>query len=170
VIIIVLIGIVGELGSGKTLSLTFMAYRNYVKGKKIYANYHLGFPSTLVTDVEQINDMHEGFFAGDELWLWLDSRVSGSRKNRFISAILIKSRKRDVQIAFTAQGLHQIDKRIRTILDFVAVPMLDKNETICKLPIYTYPYGTLVKIYKFPTAPFFKLYDTKEEINPIEDV
>jgi len=166
----VLIGIVGELGAGKTLALTFMAYRNYMKGKKIYANYHLKFPSTLVRDIEQINDMKEGFFAGDELWLWLDSRVSSSKKNKVISSILVKSRKRDVQIGFTAQGLHQIDKRIRTILDFVATPMLDKNEKICKLPIYTFPYGSLVKMYRFPTEQFFNLYDTKEEISPLDDI
>lgn len=55
-----------SLGSGKTLSLTYLAYRNLVKGLKIYSNYHLGFPFEYVSNVKQLNKMQEGFFAGDE--------------------------------------------------------------------------------------------------------
>ena len=38
----VLFGIFGELGSGKTLLLTYLLFKKWIlEGQKIYANYHL---------------------------------------------------------------------------------------------------------------------------------
>lgn len=59
----------GNLGAGKTLALTYLAWRNHRKGIKIYSNYEL--KSIPYVDVKSVNDvlgMREGFFAGDELW------------------------------------------------------------------------------------------------------
>jgi len=67
----VLMAITGNLGSGKTLSLTYLAYRNLMKGLTIYSNYHLMFPFNYVTSVKQLNSMKSGFFAGDEKHLLL---------------------------------------------------------------------------------------------------
>ena len=156
------------LGAGKTLSLTYLAIRNYAKGRKIYSNYKLkGIPFTPVTTLEQIENMKGGFFAGDEFWSWIDCRCSGAKKNKLISSILLKSRKRDVHIAYTLQGFHQIDKRVRTITDFVAIPMLSPNEKFCRLAIYNQA-KQLIKMYKFKTAPVFKFYDTKEEVASLD--
>src|SRR3989304_7175833 len=97
----VLVAIVGELGCGKTLALTYLAWHNYInKGRQLYSNYSLKMPYTAIETTEDINDMHSGVFCGDELWLWLDSRASHSKKNRFIAAILAKSRKRDLEIIY----------------------------------------------------------------------
>lgn len=42
-------------------------YRNYWKGKTIFANYALKkIPFTPVINPEQIQTMQDGFFAGDE--------------------------------------------------------------------------------------------------------
>jgi len=68
-IAMVLMAITGNLGSGKTLSLTYLAYRNLLKGMKIYSNYHLKMPYTHVGTVKQLDRMTQGFFAGDESWL-----------------------------------------------------------------------------------------------------
>jgi len=68
----VLMAIVGSLGIGKTLALTYLAWRNYRKGVKIYANYDLKIPYTPVKTIKDVLNMKEGFFAGDELWNWLD--------------------------------------------------------------------------------------------------
>jgi len=326
----VLIAFVGELGAGKTLALTYLAWRNYNKGQTIYANYHLGFPFKLIDSPEKIEEMREGFFAGDELWNWCDcvsddtkimthndainvsdcinanpvqsvcfdtmkiensnishvlkrlpeknekiillktstkslkasknhrlfkfdglqlresllkdlkagdyiltadavnpaikkeygkfseidymrkimnssmllekitsireirpkgylydlsvpshenyiangivvhnSRVSGSKKNKLISAILLKSRKRGINIGYTAQHLSQVDKRMRNITDFIAVPQLTPQETWCRLRVYHAISGQLIKMYKFETAPIFKMYKTEEEVKDL---
>jgi hypothetical protein len=163
----VLIAFVGELGCGKTLALTYLAWRNSNKGQAIYANYHLNFDFTMIDSPEKIEDMREGFFAGDELWSWCDSRVSGSNKNKVISAILLKSRKRGINIGYTAQHLSQVDKRMRNITDFIALPQLTPNETECRLRIHHAVSGQMIRMYRFKTAPIFQMYSTNEEIKDL---
>jgi len=163
-----LMGVIGELGSGKTLGMTYMGIRNYVKyegTRTIFANYHLfDVPFNFVDSPEQIDDIHSGIFLADELWLWLDSRVSSSKRNRFVSAILAKSRKRDLDILYTSQSFSQVDKRVRKITDFVAVPSHNEASHRCTIRIYTNPAGDLIKILKFNAIPIYELYDTTEEI------
>lgn len=98
------------------------------------------------------------------LWQWADSRMSGSKKNKFITMILAKSRKRGINIAYSVQYFKQMDIRIRTVTDFVAIPRLNSKETICRLFVYTNPTWVLQRVFTFRTAPIFELYDTKEEV------
>lgn len=102
------------------------------------------------------------------LWTWADSRVSGSKKNKFITMVLAKSRKRGINIGYTAQYFRSVDVRIRTVTDFLAVPTLNNKETICKLMIYSNPSMRPQRVFKFRTYPLFQLYDTKEEIEDME--
>ncbi len=69
----VLMSIVGELGTGKTLSLAYLSWLNWHrKGRRVYSNMTLyGFPFTKVNTIEGLDQIREGFFAGDELWLWV---------------------------------------------------------------------------------------------------
>lgn len=166
----VLLAVIGNLGSGKTLALTYLAWRNHLKCQKIYANYDLkGIPHKKINTIEEITKMNHGFFAGDELWLWLDSRASMKRKNMAIGNILLTSRKKDVQIGYTAQSFNQVDIRIRRITDFIALPQLDASETICRLIIFSNPTLQVLRTYKFRTAPIFKLYDTREIVKVLPD-
>jgi hypothetical protein len=66
--IVVLFGTVGELGSGKTLTLTFLSWKNWLfRKQKIYSNYHLyQIPYIFVDSVEKLDKMKDGFFAADE--------------------------------------------------------------------------------------------------------
>jgi hypothetical protein len=54
-----------NLGAGKTLSLTYLAFRNYCKGKKIFSNYKLQFPYQKIESVDDIENIRNGFFAGE---------------------------------------------------------------------------------------------------------
>jgi hypothetical protein len=163
--------------SGKSLSLTYLAYRKYLKGMTVFANYHITFPTfenfkapdvRYVRKMEDVLNMREGFFAGDELWLNADSRMSATKKNRFVTSILAKSRKRNIHIGYTIQNFHQIDKRIRDVTDFIAFPQLNKDESICRLEVMTLPSMTPMQTYKFRTAPLFKMFNTSEEVEPFE--
>lgn len=54
----------GELGAGKTLSMTFLAWKNwFYRRKPIFANYHLfKIPYIWVDSTEKMDLMHEGVF------------------------------------------------------------------------------------------------------------
>ena len=166
---------IGELGTGKTLGLTYMALRNWLKGKDIYSNYKLNFPDVpfnnkirYVRSIDEIQNIKEGFACLDELWLWTDSRASGSKKNKIISMILNSSRKRGYDIGYTSQSLHQIDKRIRDITDMLVIPQMSGNGHYCTLYFIRNDRSQqLIKKYRFPTAPLFKCYDTNEIIRKI---
>jgi len=161
----VLMGIVGTLGAGKTLSLTYIAYRNYKQGVKIFSNYDLKFPYTPVNSINDIMNIQQGFFAADELWVWLDSRSSMRKRNMLIGNILLTSRKKGVNFSFTAQRLKNIDVRIRSVMDFIALPKMSPSGKVCRLFVFTYPDLNLIKSYKFLTEPIFELYDTNEIID-----
>lgn len=167
-----LIAVVGELGAGKTLSMTYLVWRNwYYKKKKIYSNYKLySIPFTYVNSLQDFEQIHDGVFAGDELWSWADSRLSQKARNRFISTILLKSRKRGLTVMYTTQSFDQIDKRIRKVTDFVAYPIINRTNEVCKLLIFRgnnpSPHNLMHTLY-FKTEPVFKLYNSNEEIGEL---
>lgn len=165
----VLMAIVGELGAGKTLTMTYLVWRHwYYKKRKIYSNYTLyGIPFTLVNSLQDFEKISDGVFAGDELWSWADSRLSQKSRNRFISTILLKSRKRGLTVLYTTQSFDQIDKRIRKVTDFVAYPIINRTGEICKTLLFKgskpTPNNLLQTLY-FKTKPIFSLYNSNEEI------
>lgn len=71
----VLIAIVGELGSGKTLTMTYLLWKQwFANGARVFANYHLfKIPYMFVGSMKTFNEIREGVFGGDELWLNADS-------------------------------------------------------------------------------------------------
>jgi len=171
---VTLFGLAGELGAGKTLTLTYLAWKNwFMRRRKIYSNYHLfKIPYILVQSFEAFDKMKEGFVAMDELWRLIDSRASLTLRNRVTANILAKSRKRGLIIAFTVQVLDSIDKRVRKIMDFTAYPILNATESICKVVVFRTGYpkaGTYMKTFYFRTPLIFECYDTNEEIEPWED-
>jgi hypothetical protein len=108
----------------------------------------------------------------DELWSSCDSRESMKNKNSIVSNILLKSRKRDIHFGFTAQEFGQIDKRLRDQTEFYAEPELSKNETFCRIYVYSVikgKTGSLQRTFKFATLPFFRMFDTNFEVEPFYD-
>lgn len=179
-----IMGIVGLLGVGKTLSLTYMGIRNYLKGKKIYANYWLAFDYNFVSSVDGIERINNpkilsktgeekvpSTFLGDELWSWLDSRESPRKRNKFLTGLLLKSRRRKYDVFYTAQDIMQIDARLRRVTNFIAFPQMSPDKNSCILEIrelINYGLGKCrvgrkVKTLTFRTKFIFELYDTEDE-------
>ena len=171
----VLFAIVGELGSGKTLALTFLAVNNFnKKGRRIYSNYTLyGIPFTPIRSMPNLDKMKNGFFAGDELWLWCDSARSLDARTLFVNKILLKSRKREITIAYTTQSIGQIHKRIRDVTDFVAYPLMSVDNTYCRLEIFRGNRPSMATRMKppiyFETEPIYAVFNTYEEVQPIKE-
>lgn len=172
--------IVGNMGTGKTLTQTYFGLRNYLKGKKIYANYWLAFDYTFVEDIDGIEAINNpklvkkkipSTFLGDELWSWMDSRESSSKRNKFLSGLLLKSRRRMIDIFYTAQDIMQIDVRLRRVTNAVAFPTLSPDKKWCEVEIREFMsygvgscrVGRQIKVLGFPTNLVFELYDTEDE-------
>lgn len=164
-----LFSIVGDLGAGKTLTLTFLTWKNwFFRREKLYSNYHLyTLPYYYVTSPQQFSEFHDGWFSGDEIWLYLDSRFSRSKKNTAIANILSKSRKRDLTYAMTCQVSSSLESRVRRVLDFTFLPQLSMEEDFCKVLAFKggfpKPEG-YIRVFYYKTPLVFNMYNTKEEI------
>jgi hypothetical protein len=114
-----------------------------------------------------LDKIRNGFVSADEFWNVIDARASASKRNKIVSDILLKSRKRSLTYCFTSQILDLLDKRVRKILDFTAYPIMNNNETFCKLIIFRGGYlknSSYMKTIYFRTPFFYSTYDTEEEI------
>lgn len=169
-----LVAIVGNLGEGKTLTQTYLLFKKWTEGRDVYSNYKLEFDFIPVDNIEDIEAMSQGVFGGDELWSWLDSRTSKNGKNRAIASILLKSRKRGIDIYYTTQTFMQMDKRVRSITDFIVTPQMNRLKTVCTA--YWYNKNDVsfsnnpipISRTRFLTKPIFPLYDTNEEVKILE--
>lgn len=143
--------ILGTIGSGKTLLLTYFLWKLHGLGYTIYANYTLkGFP---YVNVESINDFDDiktkkNVFGIDELWMSLDSRRSQTWMSNLMSRHMLQSRKltaggegsEDTDVYLTAQDFGNIDKRVRNITSYIFEPSIvgwrDKMPTVLEVRYY----------------------------------
>jgi hypothetical protein len=164
--------------SPETLSLAYLLWRNwFFKGQKIYANIHLfKIPYIYIDDIRQLDLIkHEenvsAYVGIDELWLYCDSRMSRTTRNRFVSNILAKSRKRGITYVTTAQVADSIESRIRKVLDFTFYPMLNRDDSVIKLLVFRGGYvknPNYMKTLYYKTELIRQTYDTLEEITMME--
>jgi len=163
-----LILVLGDVGTGKTLLTTILAYLSHKKGVEVYSNYTLNFPYKKLT-VNMIYNIKKGLVLLDEAYTWLEARISGSKLNRFLSYILFQSRKRGLNWILTAQLGSVIELRFREMSDYVIY------SDICDLgfsyEVYKKTKYGFVKINSFRlpyenAEQFFSLYDTYEVIPP----
>lgn len=171
----VLFAIVGELGSGKTLADVCLAFKNwYTRRRKIYSNLHLyRIPYIYIEAISHMDDCREGFVAVDELWSICDARMSTSVKNKVTADILLRSRKRELIYCVTSQLLELLDRRVRKVLDFTAYPILNRNESVCKINIFRTGFpkpGTYMNTMYFWTEEVFSMFNTNEEIDMEEEI
>jgi hypothetical protein len=105
------------MGAGKTLTVTHLVWKNwFTRRMKIYSNYPLyKLPYYYLETIRQLDFMHDGVAALDELWRIVDSRMSRKSSNKLVADILARSRKRHLVYIFSAQVIDSIDKRIRKV-------------------------------------------------------
>ena len=179
----VLIMVSGELGVGKTLTLTYLAWNNYYyKKRKIASNYTLyGLPyypiRTVkefftfippVTTPEEILKGEEKAFFGDDFWKWIGTATLGlgtKKKTEIIKRILMASRKSFVTVFYSTQIPKMIKPEIREVTDLMMKPMLSPDKSYCKVYVYGLVEGKYLHpmqpIY-FNTEPIIAMYNTYE--------
>lgn len=181
-----IIGFFGKMGCGKTMLMTGFGLYHANKGTKIYSNYHLkNIDYTPITNIDDLQKMHDGVALLDELWIWLNARRSSRKLNIELSKIVFLNRKRGMTLYFTAQLYRQIDILIKEVTDLVIHPSIrpfnDQNGNIeYRLSwFWEDPYTSLnhpcdelgrpkgFVWYDKPLSYLGSFYDTKQEIGEL---
>lgn len=154
--------VTGPLGSGKTLFLSLLGYLEE-ENRDIYANFTLRLDNVNRIGIEDLERIEQGLLLIDEGYMWMDSRLSNSEMNRYLSRFIFKSRKRGLDIFISSQLHGALDLRFRHLED-IRVHCLgtDKKESHFKYVIEGW--GDY-KAFKFPMERakiVFPLFDTTE--------
>lgn len=170
------VGIEGLKGSGKTLLLTILLFREYLKGKKVYTNYKVFFPHEII-DVkklvaldEQLTDCVIGI---SELQMICDARRHGNKQNILMSYFVLQSRHRGVNFYYDTQFDRQVDIRIsentdiNIICENLHIDSDDDNKADVFRIIIKDKRFMPVKINQktFYGKPFWGLYDTNHIVD-----
>ena len=156
--------VVGNLGSGKTLFLVFMA--KLLQNKKIYSNFELKLSNY---NEFVLNDFLENKYENcviflDEMYVYLESRCSGNTLNRVMSYLLFQSRKSNIQIYGTVQLLKTIDNRFRSLVDYtILAEICQSGFKYTMFDRKTLKLKTFIVNYENAKS-YFELYNTKQKI------
>jgi len=171
--------ILGKMGSGKTLLMTFILLNIDITGSTIrhlFANYKI-YHKTSVKIIKVYNLLnlpnHSEIFM-DEGYTWLESRISSNHLNRYLSYILLQSRKRDTNFYITIQDLSTIDKRFRYQCDYLILCEKKGTEKNPIAFIYTVINRNNGNVYKKTFSidqakKLFYRYDTNQIIEPFNN-
>lgn len=171
-------GFVGNIGSGKTLSMVKKAYEEFLKGKTIYSNIHLNFDYIPYT-IDDLESWAKGekilsniVLLMDEAHIYLDSRSSMRKRNKFVTYLMLQTRKLGCDVYFTTQFFDQIDKRLRNLTTAIVecytktttVPFNSSEKIVKTLNIVHLRKtgGIVTRKYTFQSNNIFKLYNTLE--------
>jgi len=172
-----LTGIFGALGSGKTLLLVYLAYiQKYTHGKIIIANFKLSFADVVESAEEMILKMDEYekkykrkiCFVIDELGGILKATDFMQSSNEIMADICLKSRKRKIDIIYTAQHHMMVDRMVRRITDVAYYPTFNiKMQTISISPReFDGEVWLKGEPFSFNPPNYYEYYDTDEVIYP----
>jgi len=176
-----IIGVVGDRGSGKTLFMTREGFLNYCKGRYIYSNYHFYFPKVKIEGIEKIytpkliddeflnnyrNELFNICLFLDEIYIYIDSRASMSRANKIWSYFFNQTRKRGVDLYYSTQFFSQVDKRLRFNTEMFIIPKVIKKDGKQYIIINMYTRELkLLKKYMFKAETYYNMYDTNEVVD-----
>ena len=161
-----LVGIMGKMGTGKTLSQTIlMQYLHKVTGVPLAANYTMANAS-LVGSLMDITAKDSEVFGFDEIWLSADAREWSN--NVKLTQWVNQTRKKKMIVFYTTQHIRQVEMRIRNATDVLIV--CEKTDEGHWLTFIDYQYKTIGRRYLIPhdvAKKFYNLYDTYEVLKPL---
>jgi len=159
-----LIGVMGKMGSGKTLSMSALGeFLHYKTKAPLYANYSL-LNATRVQSLGDIWKMENGIFCFDEMWLTMDARMW--KDNVKLSRWVNQTRKKKLIVIYTTQHIRQMELRVREATDLLIYTTKVKDGI--GLQFIDYQYQELKRKYYLPNKrKFYFLYNTFETLQPI---
>lgn len=184
-----IIGFIGDIGAGKTLTMTAflfriaLAYKASGKKMTIYSNYKIDMPldniefhdltPKVFTDFfsKKSMDLKDVFFVLDEIANYADSYKWFSKDVVSLCRFALQSRKRNVRIFYTAQFMGLVPIRIRKISSLIIRPRYIEKKDLIRYEVDAYD-GTMlypVTEKKIRNASvFFPMYDTTEIVDIVE--
>lgn len=157
--------VVGNLGTGKTLLMTYIAEQ--YRDETVYSNFTIKLPNIVPIDVYTIGNIKQGIVLIDEAYEWLESRLSGSDVNLYLSRLVFNSRKRGLDVFCSAQLGSSLDIRFRDLanLRFIAVGLARNYSgyiyVVNETRMFFLPINKAVELYKI-----FDTYEEEEAVRP----
>ena len=166
--------VVGGIGTGKTLLMTFMALDDE---RDVYANYQINIPRFHKLSPAKLERVQKSaLILIDEGYIWMESRTSSSMSNRFWTYVVFQSRKRTIDMVTTCQMYSSLDIRFRTMADWVIEA--EKDERGFRYTVYQGGRDLETSRYVEPIGTFgidfelakeiYPIYDTMELVSPID--
>lgn len=159
----------GDVGSGKSLIMTILAYLS--SQKYVFANFNLRIPNKEIKkfslDDMFTDELSEGDVFLDEVYTLVDSRNSMSNYNKALSYILFQSRKKGLNIFNAMQLPRSIDVRFREMANYII--KCESNDKGFIYHIYRIKQHKVVSYRKLSlkynvASYFFTMFDTKQII------
>lgn len=132
-------GIIGDIGSGKTMLMSSLGHLAYDSGTSIYANYAL--KKADYTPISEVDDFlniktPKNLILLDELWKTADARhsmsnlanVNWAAESRKIGAVR-------TDVIWSGQLFKQLDLRIRELTQFWIEPRISAKDPITGKPL-----------------------------------
>lgn len=111
-----------NMGNGKTATMTYLGFLDFLNGRKIRANYKLKgidyeYQPTLNQCVANMSEDHDATYLVDELSTWISCYERPSQKNDGLMLMNMakQTRKLDIKLYYTAQTYRQIPKFLRVL-------------------------------------------------------
>jgi len=177
-----IIGLVGAIGSGKTVGMTRYAYKEYIGHKvevdngdmELVTNYKLnGIPFRFIKANELFSlkaTLKNARIFIDEMHIFMDSRSSMGKTNKALTHFILQTRHLGVHLYFTTQDISQVDIRLRRQLDMLVYCTQTTYDGWFKQTIIDY--RDVMHIRKneivYNGSKFYDLYDTTEIIDITE--
>ena len=175
-----IIGLLGNLGKGKTLGTTFLGvyYLNNLHIDHLICNYQVDGMTQYVSNPEELDKATKEHKENgtpfilllDEVWAWMESRKS--QQNDTMIEIVLNSRKRGGIVIWNSQKTHLVDKVLVENTDYWGVPNhfeaweLDLDHDMAEIQMIEN--GNMMKLgrkFEFNPEPYYDVYDTTEEVS-----
>jgi hypothetical protein len=166
-----IVGIENPMSTGKTSLMTAMLLKQWARGEKIAATYHLkGIDYEYIDDIYQLEKLRNCVIGGDDIWKWFFARRATSEVNELMIDVIINLHKRGNYFIYTQQYDTLTDRAIRNVTDdFIYVHTVKRIgfDRERMLPLYKWVEGNYLNSrirvrYHLPTL--HKYFDRKEEV------
>jgi len=114
----------GLKGSGKTIFVTYLLFVEFLKGKTIFANFHLNFPYVHIETLSDLRGMHDGVAVLDDAERVISSKFLDNKQKKDLLDGMLDTGKRNIDVWYILKRPLEADKSVRSIASkFVKVKM-----------------------------------------------
>lgn len=180
-----LIGIEGDIGSGKTILLVKYLKIDNGNNRKIFTNLNLTNITYEDFNIDDFlsNKNNDRLFNAtigiDEITMYMDCRTGSAKQNLLMGYLVLQSRKRGIDIYYTTQDLDLVDyKRLVKYTNLLVYcqeiyikDAMGKIESMENWRNYTIidlrKKRENITQFNMNIEPYFKYYDTNQIIEPL---